>query len=63
MTKLDEYYTTAGEFRDSHEDCTANLTDHEGNDLDDGTEITVSADGQQYCIGRYDGNQTWIDLY
>lgn len=56
--------TTAGAYRDSHEECTANLVGHDGVDLDDDTVITVHRDGLQYMVGTDEAKvDEWISLY
>lgn len=54
---------TVGEYKSSTVSCTGDLVDCSDDILDDDAIITVSDDGRQYCVGQYDGNQTWIDLY
>lgn len=54
--------TTAGEYRDSHSECTDDLVGHDGETLDDDTVITVR--GEQYMVGTDESKvDEWIDLY
>ena len=50
---------TVGEYRDAHPECTGELVDAAGDILADDDEITVGHG--QYCVGRYDGNQLFMD--
>lgn len=54
---------TVAEYKSSHDDCTGEIEDINGDILDSDAIITISDDGRQYCVGKYDGNQSWIDLY
>jgi len=55
-------YTTAGEYRDSHELCTNDLSGADGEFLPDDYPVTINEADDEYCAGHYDGNQTWMPL-
>ena len=52
---------TVETFRRTCPECSGDVLDHAGDILPDDAIITVSDDGMEYCIGEYDGNQTWIE--
>lgn len=55
-------YTSVSEYRDSTPTCTGDLEDVMGDILPDDAKITISDDETEYCVGHYDGNQTWMPL-
>jgi hypothetical protein len=58
---MDQYqYTTVGEYKRTHEECTGELEDVNGEILDDDAQITVC--GDEYCVGHDTANATWMPL-
>ena len=56
-------HTTVGEYCQGHPTMTpSSMVDANGNPLDPDTLITISEDHNEYCVGRYDGNQTWLRM-
>lgn len=55
-------YTTVGEYQSTHDECTGEFVGQDGEILPDDAKITVSEDGDEWCAGHYDGNQTWEPL-
>lgn len=53
-------FTTVGEYRDAHDECTGEFFGQDGELLESDAPITIL--GNEWCPGHYDGNQTWEPL-
>lgn len=59
-------YCSVGQYRKLDSNCSGDLLDAMGQELPDDARITIRiVDGValQYCVGEYDGNQDFMELY
>lgn len=58
--EIEMILTTVAEYKASNPDCTGEFEDIHGDIMPDDAEITIF--GDEYCVGHYDGNQTFMSL-